>query len=239
MHLATARRIATAFALAVATAPLAAQVVNATITSAPGTAQVEPGVTVNAWLYNGQLPGAPLRITQGQTLRVRYRNHAPLMELTKAGIVARGLALGVDYGLTHSCYDPVDGLACGRCDSCALRRKGFVEAGVAERRDDDTVETRDVHAGDQALDRLRPTGEQGRVDQQRRALEHGRALDRHAGRRTDAGTRHHQRRGVGIGIRVDQKEPHAWSEVNEGRSRAVPRRGRPQRCRRGRSRGRT
>lgn len=67
--------------IAAGAAPLAAQVVNATITSAPGTAQVEPGVTVNAWLYNGQLPGAPLRVTQGQTLRVRYRNQLPEMSM--------------------------------------------------------------------------------------------------------------------------------------------------------------
>ena len=58
--------------------------------------------------------------------------HAPLIELTKAEIIARGLALGVDYAQTHSCYDPQDGAACGRCDACALRRKGFREAGVAD-----------------------------------------------------------------------------------------------------------
>ncbi|MFQ3581354.1 MAG: 7-cyano-7-deazaguanine synthase QueC [Chloracidobacterium sp.] len=59
--------------------------------------------------------------------------HAPLIELTKAQIIRRGLALGVDYSLTHSCYDPTpDGLACGRCDSCVLRLKGFAEAGVPD-----------------------------------------------------------------------------------------------------------
>jgi 7-cyano-7-deazaguanine synthase len=59
--------------------------------------------------------------------------HAPLIELDKAGIIRRGLALGVDYGMTHSCYDPVQGGgACGRCDACVLRRKGFAEAGVAD-----------------------------------------------------------------------------------------------------------
>ncbi len=58
---------------------------------------------------------------------------APLLRLGKADIVRRGVELGVDYGLTHSCYDPAaGGLACGRCDACALRRKGFVEAGVAD-----------------------------------------------------------------------------------------------------------
>jgi 7-cyano-7-deazaguanine synthase len=61
-----------------------------------------------------------------------FRVHAPLIELTKAQIIARGLALGVDYAMTHSCYDPVGEAACGRCDACALRKKGFVEAGVAD-----------------------------------------------------------------------------------------------------------
>lgn len=62
-----------------------------------------------------------------------WRVHAPLIELTKAEIIRAGLALGVDYGLTHSCYDPTaDGAACGRCDACQLRRKGFVEAGVPD-----------------------------------------------------------------------------------------------------------
>jgi 7-cyano-7-deazaguanine synthase len=55
----------------------------------------------------------------------------PLMHLTKADIIRTGMALGVDYGETISCYDPADGgLACGRCDACQLRRKGFVDAGV-------------------------------------------------------------------------------------------------------------
>ena len=58
---------------------------------------------------------------------------APLLHLTKADIIRRGIALGVDYALTHSCYDPApDGRACGHCDSCLLRRKGFLEAGVAD-----------------------------------------------------------------------------------------------------------
>jgi 7-cyano-7-deazaguanine synthase len=57
--------------------------------------------------------------------------HAPLMRLNKAQIIQRGVALGVDYSLTHSCYDPdAVGLSCGRCDSCLLRKKGFQEAGV-------------------------------------------------------------------------------------------------------------
>ena len=63
----------------------------------------------------------------------RFRVHTPLINLTKAQIIRRGLALGLDYGLTHSCYDPAPGgRPCGRCDSCALRAKGFAEAGVAD-----------------------------------------------------------------------------------------------------------
>ncbi len=62
--------------------------------------------------------------------RRAIRIHAPLIELTKAEIIARGLALGVDYGLTTSCYDPDErGAACGACDSCRLRLKGFAELG--------------------------------------------------------------------------------------------------------------
>lgn len=62
----------------------------------------------------------------------RIKLHTPLIELTKAGIIERGLALGVDYALTHSCYDPVGELACGQCDSCLLRLKGFAEAGAVD-----------------------------------------------------------------------------------------------------------
>jgi 7-cyano-7-deazaguanine synthase len=59
--------------------------------------------------------------------------HAPLISLTKAQIIQRGTALGVPYGLTHSCYDPApDGGACGRCDSCRLRALGFRDAGVPD-----------------------------------------------------------------------------------------------------------
>ncbi|HEX5774209.1 MAG TPA: 7-cyano-7-deazaguanine synthase QueC [Geomobilimonas sp.] len=59
--------------------------------------------------------------------------HTPLIHLTKAEIIRKGLALGVDYSLTHSCYDPTpEGLACGLCDSCRLRLKGFAEAGVID-----------------------------------------------------------------------------------------------------------
>jgi 7-cyano-7-deazaguanine synthase len=62
-----------------------------------------------------------------------YRVHTPLMALDKAAIIRLGISLGVDYSLTHSCYDPsLDGAACGRCDACRLRQKGFREAGVAD-----------------------------------------------------------------------------------------------------------
>jgi 7-cyano-7-deazaguanine synthase len=62
-----------------------------------------------------------------------FRIHAPLQAMTKADIIRRGLELGLDYGLTHSCYDPdLSGRPCGRCDSCALRAAGFAQAGVAD-----------------------------------------------------------------------------------------------------------
>jgi 7-cyano-7-deazaguanine synthase len=61
-----------------------------------------------------------------------------LIHLTKAQIIKKGTALGLDYGMTHSCYDPAtDGKACGQCDSCILRKKGFSEAGI----DDPTLYT--------------------------------------------------------------------------------------------------
>jgi 7-cyano-7-deazaguanine synthase len=63
----------------------------------------------------------------------RFRVHAPLLKLTKAEIIREGLRLGVDYAQTLSCYDPdAEGRACGRCDSCALRKKGFAEAGMPD-----------------------------------------------------------------------------------------------------------
>jgi 7-cyano-7-deazaguanine synthase len=63
----------------------------------------------------------------------RFRIHTPLIQMTKAHIVRRAVELGVDLSLTHSCYDPdAAGRPCGRCDSCALRRKGFEEAGVTD-----------------------------------------------------------------------------------------------------------
>ena len=66
---------------------------------------------------------------QGQAFTI----HAPLVDLTKAEIIQRGLKLGVDYSKTHSCYDPdPQGRACGTCDSCVLRRRGFEAAGVPD-----------------------------------------------------------------------------------------------------------
>lgn len=67
--------------------------------------------------------------TEGSTVRV----HTPLIEWSKAQIIRRGIELGLDYGLTHSCYDPEkDGRPCGHCDSCRLRARGFAEAGVPD-----------------------------------------------------------------------------------------------------------
>ena len=66
---------------------------------------------------------------EGTPTRIR----APLMQMTKQQIILRGLELGVDYSLTRSCYDPDSaGRACGHCDSCVLRRRGFEQAGVAD-----------------------------------------------------------------------------------------------------------
>jgi 7-cyano-7-deazaguanine synthase len=68
-------------------------------------------------------------VERGERVVVR----APLIDLSKAETISRGLALGLDYGLTHTCYDPApDGAACGRCDSCRLRLKGFAELGVRD-----------------------------------------------------------------------------------------------------------
>jgi 7-cyano-7-deazaguanine synthase len=62
----------------------------------------------------------------------RFRIRTPLQMMTKRDIITRGAALGLDYGLTHSCYDPGPAGPCGRCDSCVLRATGFAEAGVAD-----------------------------------------------------------------------------------------------------------
>ena len=63
----------------------------------------------------------------------RFRIQAPLIAMTKAQIIKRGVGLGLDYSLTHSCYDPLpQGEPCGRCDSCVLRARGFEEAGIKD-----------------------------------------------------------------------------------------------------------
>lgn len=98
-------------------------------------------IGVNALDYSGYPDCRPEFVAAFQTMaRLATRAgveggeltvHAPLVNMTKAEIVGAGLALGVDYSLTVSCYDAsVDGSACGECDSCVLRRKGFAEAGV-------------------------------------------------------------------------------------------------------------
>lgn len=76
---------------------------------------------------------ANLATKAGVEGRLRLKVHTPLIHLTKAGIVRLAAELGVDFRLTHSCYDPrPDGRPCGACDSCLLRRKGFAEAGLAD-----------------------------------------------------------------------------------------------------------
>ncbi|MEP6685250.1 MAG: 7-cyano-7-deazaguanine synthase QueC [Verrucomicrobiota bacterium] len=71
--------------------------------------------------------------TKAGTEGVRFRVHTPLISLSKGEIIRRGLELGVDFSLTHSCYDPgPDGIACGQCDSCQLRLQGFRDAGARD-----------------------------------------------------------------------------------------------------------
>ena len=96
-------------------------------------------IGVNAVDYSGYPDCRPEFVASFQqtarlgTRRTNFTIHAPLVHLTKAQIIRRGVELGVDYGQTHSCYDPdPQGRACGRCDSCVLRKKGFEEAGVAD-----------------------------------------------------------------------------------------------------------
>jgi 7-cyano-7-deazaguanine synthase len=100
-------------------------------------------IGVNALDYSGYPDCRPEFISAFESLAslatragvegARFHVHTPLIGMTKADIIRQGLALGLDYGLTHSCYDPAaSGLPCGRCDSCALRAKGFAEAGVAD-----------------------------------------------------------------------------------------------------------
>jgi 7-cyano-7-deazaguanine synthase len=101
-------------------------------------------IGVNAVDYSGYPDCRPEYIAAFQQLanlatkagvegRLKFAIHTPLVHLTKAEIIRKGTALGVDYSLTHSCYDPdAAGLSCGRCDSCLLRRKGFAEAGLPD-----------------------------------------------------------------------------------------------------------
>ncbi|MCY1039853.1 7-cyano-7-deazaguanine synthase QueC [Corallococcus sp. bb12-1] len=100
-------------------------------------------IGVNAVDYSGYPDCRPEFIRSFETMAqlatkagvegARFQVHAPLSGLTKAQIIQAGVKLGVDYGMTHSCYDPdAQGRACGRCDSCLLRSKGFQEAGVPD-----------------------------------------------------------------------------------------------------------
>jgi 7-cyano-7-deazaguanine synthase len=96
-------------------------------------------IGVNALDYSGYPDCRPQFIDAFQhaarmgTTRARFTVHAPLVHMSKADIIRKGTELGVDYSMTHSCYDPdPQGLSCGQCDSCLLRTKGFAEAGVAD-----------------------------------------------------------------------------------------------------------
>ena len=100
-------------------------------------------IGVNALDYSGYPDCRPEFIAAFQTMADigtkagcsgrRVVIHAPLQQMKKSEIILRGISLGVDYSMTHSCYDPApDGSACGRCDSCLLRKKGFAEAGVQD-----------------------------------------------------------------------------------------------------------
>jgi 7-cyano-7-deazaguanine synthase len=76
---------------------------------------------------------ANLATKAGAEKKQRFTIHAPLINLTKAAIIRKGVELGVDYALTHSCYDPLpEGVSCGECDSCKIRLKGFSAAGVED-----------------------------------------------------------------------------------------------------------
>jgi 7-cyano-7-deazaguanine synthase len=101
-------------------------------------------IGVNALDYSGYPDCRPEFIAAYETManlatkagvegQGRMKIHTPLISLTKADIIRKGISLGVDYGRTHSCYDPAeDGAACGLCDSCRLRLKGFAEAGLID-----------------------------------------------------------------------------------------------------------
>jgi 7-cyano-7-deazaguanine synthase len=100
-------------------------------------------IGVNALDYSGYPDCRPEFIAAFETLAnlatragvegARFRIHTPLITMSKADIIRKGLALGLDYGLTHSCYNPdATGRACRHCDSCALRARGFAEAGIPD-----------------------------------------------------------------------------------------------------------
>ena len=76
---------------------------------------------------------ANLATKAGVEGKTRVKIRTPLINMTKAEIIRKGIDLGIDYGMTHSCYDPSpEGMPCGRCDSCLLRQKGFREAGITD-----------------------------------------------------------------------------------------------------------
>jgi 7-cyano-7-deazaguanine synthase len=101
-------------------------------------------VGVNAMDYSGYPDCRPeyieafermanLATKAGVEGKKKIKVRTPLIQMTKAQIIRKGIGLGIDYGMTHSCYDPSqEGRACGLCDSCLLRRKGFMEAGVPD-----------------------------------------------------------------------------------------------------------
>ena len=96
-------------------------------------------IGVNAIDYSGYPDCRPAfveafeKLANVATAHGPFKVHAPLLTMSKAEIIRRGTALGVPYGLTHSCYDPdAEGRACGRCDSCRLRAQGFRDAGVPD-----------------------------------------------------------------------------------------------------------
>lgn len=101
-------------------------------------------IGVNAVDYSGYPDCRPEFITAFENManlatkastenKVKIKIHTPLMDMTKAQIIQTGIDLGVNYGMTHSCYDPSSsGHACGQCDSCVLRKKGFRDAGVKD-----------------------------------------------------------------------------------------------------------
>ena len=101
-------------------------------------------IGVNATDYSGYPDCRPDFISAYQTManlataaavenKGQYKIHTPIINLTKGQIIQRGYSLGLDYSLTHSCYDPDEqGRSCGRCDSCRLRLKGFAEAALRD-----------------------------------------------------------------------------------------------------------